>query len=87
MVIVLIRLLGTGVAFAGQHTLMLPTCAAASAPQGFPLSLHELLPLLSVIGTANKHLAKVGAFMSRWVAGVLYTKVTPDSVLPQGHLP
>jgi hypothetical protein len=36
--------------------------------QGFPLSMHDVLPLLSVIGTANKHLAKVGGFMSRCVS-------------------
>ncbi len=36
--------------------------------QDFPMSLQQLLPLLDVIGTANKQLAKVGKFMRKYGA-------------------
>lgn len=32
----------------------------------FPMSLAQLLPLLDVIGNANKHMAKVGKFLSKY---------------------
>ncbi|KAG1657168.1 hypothetical protein FOA52_012283 [Chlamydomonas sp. UWO 241] len=33
---------------------------------GFPLSLHQLLPVLEAAGSANKHIAKVAKFMSSY---------------------
>lgn len=33
---------------------------------GFPFSLQQLLPLLDVVGSANKHIAKVSKFMSKY---------------------
>ena len=38
---------------------------AATPPPCFPLSLRQLLPLLDVVSTANKHVAKVRG----WVWG------------------
>lgn len=32
----------------------------------FPMSLKNLLPLLDVIGNANKHLARVGNFLQKY---------------------
>ncbi|KAF6263147.1 GPCR-chaperone-domain-containing protein [Scenedesmus sp. NREL 46B-D3] len=34
--------------------------------QDFPMQLEQLLPLLDVIGTANKHMAKVGKFLAKY---------------------
>lgn len=34
--------------------------------QDFPMKLTQLLPLLNVIGTANKHLEKVSKFLSKY---------------------
>jgi hypothetical protein len=34
--------------------------------QDFPMQLSQLLPLLDVIGTANKHMAKVGKFLAKY---------------------
>lgn len=34
--------------------------------QGFPMRLSELVPLLDVIGSANKQISKVGRFMRRY---------------------
>eukprot|EP00775_Hariotina_reticulata_P002921 gene2921-3208_t len=34
--------------------------------EDFPMHLSQLLPLLDVIGTANKHMAKVGKFLSKY---------------------
>lgn len=34
--------------------------------QEFPMKLAQLLPLLDVIGTANKHMAKVGKFLAKY---------------------
>ena len=34
--------------------------------EGFPMSLRQLLPILDIIGTANKHLARVAKFMQKY---------------------
>jgi hypothetical protein len=34
--------------------------------EGFPMSLAQLLPLLDVVGAANKHLARVGRFLQKY---------------------
>eukprot|EP00873_Tetraselmis_striata_P036735 jgi/Tetstr1/456999/TSEL_043663.t2 len=34
--------------------------------EGFPMSLRQLLPLLDIIGYANKHLSKVSSFLSKY---------------------
>lgn len=34
--------------------------------ENFPMSLRQLLPLLDVVGHANKHLAKVAKFMRKY---------------------
>jgi hypothetical protein len=34
--------------------------------QDFPMQLSQLLPLLDVIGTANKHMSKVGKFLAKY---------------------
>ena len=34
--------------------------------QDFPINLRQLLPLLDVIGNANKHVGRVAAFMQRF---------------------
>lgn len=34
--------------------------------EDFPMSLKQLLPLLEVIGNANKHIARVGKFLQKY---------------------
>lgn len=34
--------------------------------EGFPMSLRQLLPILDIVGTANKHLARVAKFMQKY---------------------
>lgn len=34
--------------------------------ENFPMSLRQLLPLLDVVGHANKHFAKVAKFMRKY---------------------
>lgn len=34
--------------------------------EDFPMSLRQLLPLLDVVGHANKHLARVSKFMRKY---------------------
>jgi len=34
--------------------------------EGFPMSLHDLLPIMDIIGHANKHLKKVSGFMRKY---------------------
>lgn len=34
--------------------------------EDFPMSLKQLLPLLEVIGLANKHIARVGKFLQKY---------------------
>ena len=34
--------------------------------ENFPMSLKNLLPVLEVIGNANKHLARVGNFLQKY---------------------
>lgn len=34
--------------------------------EGFPMSLQQLLPLLEVVGQANKHITKVAHFMNKY---------------------
>lgn len=32
----------------------------------FPMSLRQLLPILDIVGTANKHLARAGKFLQKY---------------------
>ncbi|WIA08298.1 hypothetical protein OEZ85_007741 [Tetradesmus obliquus] len=50
-------------AAAGGGRLLRARCWMA---QDFPMQLAQLLPLLDVIGTANKHMAKVGKFLAKY---------------------
>lgn len=34
--------------------------------EDFPISLTQLLPLLEVVGNANKHIARVGKFLHKY---------------------
>ena len=34
--------------------------------EDFPMSLKQLLPILDVIGNANKHIARVGKFLQKY---------------------
>ena len=34
--------------------------------EGFPMSLRQLLPILGIVGTANKHLARVAKFLQKY---------------------
>lgn len=34
--------------------------------EDFPMSLQQLLPILSIVGNANKHLARVGKFLEKY---------------------
>ena len=34
--------------------------------ENFPMSLRQLLPVLDVVGAANKHLARVGRFLQKY---------------------
>ena len=43
-----------------QHVLM--QCWMA---EDFPMSLKQLLPLMEVVGEANKHLARIAKFMAK----------------------
>ncbi|KAF8072507.1 ankrd13c [Scenedesmus sp. PABB004] len=52
-----------GAAAAGGGRLLKARCWMA---QSFPMSLSQLLPLLDVIGAANKHVAKAGRFLAKW---------------------
>jgi hypothetical protein len=47
----------------GSGRLLRARCWMA---QDFPMQLGQLLPLLDVIGTANKHMAKVGKFLAKY---------------------
>ena len=33
--------------------------------EDFPMSLKQLLPLMEVVGEANKHLARISKFMAK----------------------
>ena len=34
--------------------------------ENFPISLTQLLPILEVVGNANKHIARVGKFLHKY---------------------
>lgn len=34
--------------------------------EDFPISLTQLLPILEVVGNANKHIARVGKFLQKY---------------------
>lgn len=34
--------------------------------ENFPMSLRQLLPVLDVVGNANKHMARVGKFLQKY---------------------
>ena len=34
--------------------------------ENYPMSLKQLLPVLEVIGNANKHIARVGKFLQKY---------------------
>ena len=34
--------------------------------ENFPMSLRQLLPILDIVGTANKHLARAGKFLQKY---------------------
>lgn len=34
--------------------------------EDFPMSLRQLLPVLDIIGNANKHIARVGKFLQKY---------------------
>ena len=45
----------------------------------FPMSLRQLLPVLDVIGNANKHLARVAKFLSKYGDLALFSRQTPGA--------
>jgi hypothetical protein len=53
--------------------------------ENFPMSLRQLLPILDVVGTANKHMARVGKFLQKYGNMDLFpvkVQVCRGSVLP-----
>ena len=34
--------------------------------ENFPMSLRQLLPILDIVGAANKHLARAGKFLQKY---------------------
>ena len=57
--------------------------------EDFPISLTQLLPILEVVGNANKHIARVGKFLHKYgdmslfpvklqVCSCLYTSASVD---------
>ncbi len=51
--------------------------------EGFPMSLRQLLPILDIVGTANKHLARVAKFMQKY--GDMELFPVKLQVLTQAH--
>jgi hypothetical protein len=52
--------------------------------EGFPMSLSQLLPVLDIIGNANKHIARVGKFLQKYGDLELFpVKLQVLSLLPR----
>ena len=53
------------------------------------MSLRQLLPILDIIGTANKHLARVAKFMQKYADMELFPvklQVRPASCSKEAHV-